>query len=531
MSAEQSAPSGPDLEKGIPFHDIPDGGMVGGHFGDQSVIVARQGDEIFAIGGQCTHYGAPLADGLVVGTTVRCPWHHACFDLRSGEAIRAPALNPVARWEIVRDGDTVRVAKEIPAADGATPLRGSRDTDPQNVVIVGAGAAGNAAAEMLRREGYKGKLTMIGGDESVPYDRPNLSKDYLAGNAPEEWIPLRPTEFYDEHSIELIRGVRVSSIDTNARTLQLSNGETRNFDKLLLATGAEPVRLQIPGGSESHVHYLRTLSDSRAIIAAAEKAKRAVVIGSSFIGLEVAASLRSRGLSVDVVAPEKVPLERVLGGEIGRFIQKKHESEGVVFHLGHTSKEITASSVVLEDGSSIPADIVVVGVGVRPVIALAENAGAAIDKGVITNEFLETSIPGVFAAGDIARYPDPRSGDNVRIEHWVVAQRQGQTAARNMLGRKEKFATVPFFWSNHYSTAITYVGHAEKWDEVLIDGSVDDGDFLVGYRLGEKILAVAASNREKASLEAEAMMERMDWISLDKLFTTRKSVPGTGKTE
>ena len=520
MSAEESAPSGPDLEKGIPFYDIPDGGMVGGHAGEQSVIIARQGDEIFAIGGACTHYGAPLADGLVVGTTVRCPWHHACFDLRTGEAVRAPALNPVARWEVIRDGDMVRVAKEIPAADGATPLRDrpSRKSDPQNVVIVGAGAAGNAAAEMLRREGYQGKLTLIGGDDSVPYDRPNLSKDYLAGNAPEEWIPLRPAEFYAEHSIELMRGVTVSSIDAKSRTLQLSNGETKNFDRLLLATGAEPVRLQIPGGSLPHVHYLRTLSDSRAIIAAAEKSKRAVVIGASFIGLEVAASLRSRGLSVDVVAPEKVPLERVLGGEIGRFIQKKHESEGVVFHLGHTSREITASSVILEDGSSIPADIVVVGVGVRPLLALAENAGAAIDKGVITDEFLETSIAGVFAAGDIARYPDPRSGDKVRIEHWVVAERQGQTAARNMLGRREKFATVPFFWSNHYSTAITYVGHAEKWDEILVDGSVDDGDFIVGYRLGEKILAVAASGREKASLEAEAMMEREDWNGLSEIF-------------
>lgn len=520
MSAEQSAPSGPDLKKGIPFQEIPDGGMIGGHFDDKSVVIARQGAEVFAISGQCTHYGGPLAEGLVVGNTVRCPWHHACFDLRTGEAVCAPALNPVARWEVVREADTVRVANELPAPDGATPLgdRPQREADPQRVVIVGAGAAGNAAAEMLRREGYKGKVTLIGGDESVPYDRPNLSKDYLAGNAPEEWIPLRPPEFYEEHEIELIRAVSVTSIDANARSVHLSNGEQRTFDRLLLATGAEPVRLPIPGGSQSHVHYLRTLSDSRAIIAAAEKSKRAVVIGASFIGLEVAASLRSRGLPVDVVAPEKVPLERVLGGDIGRFIQNTHESEGVVFHFGRTSREITASAVILDDGSSIPADIVVVGVGVRPIIELAEKAGAAIDKGVITDEFLETSIPGIFAAGDIARYPDPRSGDNVRIEHWVVAERQGQTAARNMLGRKERFASVPFFWSNHYSTAISYVGHAEKWDEVLIDGSIDDGDFIVGYRLGEKILAVAASGREKSSLEAEVLMEREDWTSLAKMF-------------
>ncbi len=525
MSADQSAPSGRDLKAGISLDEIPDGGMIGGHVDGQSVVVARHGDEVFAIGGQCTHYGGPLAEGLMVGTTVRCPWHHACFDLKTGEAIHAPALNPVSRWEVVRDGSNVRVMKEIPAPDGATPLGGRPrlENPPDSIVIVGAGAAGNAAAEMLRREGYTGLVTMIGGDESVPYDRPNLSKDYLAGNAPEEWIPLRPPEFYEAHNIELIRGVTVTSLDSRRRSLKLSNEESRSFDKLLLATGAEPVRLPIPGSDLPHVRYLRTLSDSRAIIAAAKKSQHAVVIGASFIGLEVAASLRARGLSVDVVAPEQVPLERVLGGEIGRFIRKKHEAEGVVFHLGTSSREITADSVTLDDGSSIAADLVVIGVGVRPLIALAEKAGAAIDRGVTTDEFLETSIPGVFAAGDIARYPDPRSGDRVRIEHWVVAERQGQTSARNMLGRKEKFSTVPFFWSNHYSTSISYVGHAEKWDVILVDGSVEDGDFIAGYRLGEKILAVASSGREKASLEAEAAMEREDWKSLDMMFNNGKS--------
>jgi nitrite reductase/ring-hydroxylating ferredoxin subunit len=232
VSAEQSAPAGPDLKKGIAIESIPDGGMIGGHADGQAVVLARDGQEIFAVGGQCTHYGAPLADGLVVGHTLRCPWHHACFDLRTGEALAAPALNPLSRWEVVREGATVRVVNEIPAADGATPIRARAATqnDPQSIVIVGAGAAGNAAAEMLRREGYTGKVTMIGGDESVPYDRPNLSKDYLAGNAPEEWIPLRPDEFYAQHEIELIRGVTVSSIDASARSVALSNGESRSFD-------------------------------------------------------------------------------------------------------------------------------------------------------------------------------------------------------------------------------------------------------------------------------------------------------------
>lgn len=521
MSAEQAEPTGPDLSSGIPIESIPDGGMVGGHVDGRPVIVSRQGDEVFAIGGQCTHYGGPLAEGIIADGTVRCPWHHACFDLRTGEAVRAPALNPVARWEISRDGAIVKVTREVEAADGATPIaaRAPLPDAPERIVIVGAGAAGNAAAEMLRREGYRGSITLIGGDETVPYDRPNLSKDYLAGNAPEDWIPLRPVEFYADHEIDLLRGVPVSSIDVGNRRIEMSNGETRGFDRLLLATGADPVHLPIPGADLEHVHYLRTLANSRSIIAAAKDAKKAVVIGASFIGLEVAASLRAREVDVHVVAPEQVPLERILGPDIGRSIRSTHESEGVTFHLGRTSKEITASKVILDDGMQLDADLVVVGVGVRPAMSLAENAGARIDKGVVVDEYLETSIPGIFAAGDIARYPDPRSGESVRIEHWVVAERQGQTAARNMIGRKEKFTAVPFFWSNHYSTSISYVGHAEKWDEIVLNGDVDGGEFLAGYRLGDRILAVAASGREKDSLRAEAAMERMDWRALDEMFS------------
>jgi apoptosis-inducing factor 3 len=523
LSAQDGDVSGPDLSEGVPLESIPEDGMLLGHAGGEPVLLSRSGSKVFAIGGKCTHYGGPLGEGLVVGGTVRCPWHHACFDLHTGEAIRAPALNPVPRWEIVREGALVKVGSQISPADGATPIRDRNEREIQSIVIVGAGAAGNAAAEMLRREGYRGRITMIGRDDSVPYDRPNLSKDYLAGNAPEEWIPLRPPSFYEEHSIELILGATVTQIDVAARAVKFGSGDTRRFDRLLLATGADPVKLPIPGADLEHVHYLRTLADSRAIIAAAENAKKAVVIGASFIGLEVAASLRTRGLEVDVVAPEKVPLERVLGMELGAYVQKKHESEGVRFHLGRTSKSIEKSHVMLDDGTSLQADMVVVGVGVRPSISLAENAGLAIDKGVVVNEHLETSIPGIFAAGDIARYPDPRSGVSVRIEHWVVAERQGQTAARNMLGAREKFGTVPFFWSNHYSMSITYVGHAESWDDILVSGDIDEGDSMVGYRLGGKILAVASAGREKESLEAEAAMERFDWSALEKFFVTREA--------
>ena len=519
MSADEVSVSGPDLSKGVPIESIPEGGMLAGHAGSEPVLLSRNGAEVFAIGGRCTHYGGPLGEGLVVGKTVRCPWHHACFDLRTGEATCAPALNPVARWEVSREGAFVKVIREIPAADGATRIAERAPVESvESIVIIGAGAAGNAAAEMLRRDGFEGTITMVGRDESVPYDRPNLSKDYLAGNAPEEWIPLRPPEFYEEHSITLIRGTTVSEIDARARLVTLSDGASVAFDKLLLATGADPVRPPIPGADLPHVHYLRSLADSRAIIEAAKKSTRAVVIGASFIGLEVAASLRSRGLSVDIVAPENVPLERILGPQIGSFVRKRHESEGVTFHLGRTSTSIETSTVTLDDGSALSADLVVIGVGVRPAISLGEQAGLSTDKGIVVDEFLETSERGIFAAGDIARYPDPRSGDKVRIEHWVVAERQGQTAARNMLGHRERFTSVPFFWSNHYTASIFYVGHAERWDEILVSGNVDEGDASVGYRLGNKILAVASIGREKESLAAEVAIERSDWPAVAALF-------------
>jgi NADPH-dependent 2,4-dienoyl-CoA reductase/sulfur reductase-like enzyme/nitrite reductase/ring-hydroxylating ferredoxin subunit len=521
MSAEQGAPSGPDLSQGVRITDIPDGGMLGGHVGDQAVLLARRGEEIFAIGAQCTHYGGPLADGLMVGDTVRCPWHHACFNLRTGEATCAPALNPVSVWEIEREGKRVKVTREIPTADPLTPLGQPSPIDPavQSIVIIGGGAAGNAAAEMLRRQGYAGSVTMITMEDSVPYDRPNLSKDYLAGNAPEEWIPLRSDEFYAEHNIELIKNARVSSFNAEARVVSLSDGRTLKYNRLLLAMGAEPIKPGIPGADLEHVFYLRSLADSRAIIKAAEEARIAVVIGASFIGLEVAASLRARGLQVDVVAPESTPLEKVLGEEIGSYIKTVHEKEGVTFRLGRSVTGITSNSVRLDNGEALPAEIVVVGVGVRPLLQLAVDAGAEMSRGVMVNEFLETSLPGVFAAGDIARYPDPRSGDNVRIEHWVVAERQGQTAAKNMLGLREPFTSVPFFWSNHYSTSIFYVGHAEQWDKIKVAGKIADGDCVVAYRSGKKTLAVATIGREKPALQAEALLEKEDWKKLDTLVS------------
>ncbi|MFZ0792069.1 MAG: FAD-dependent oxidoreductase [Chromatiaceae bacterium] len=508
MSADQPNVTGPDLAAGIAATELADGCILAGHVGEEGVLLARRGDELFAIGANCTHYSAPLAEGLMVGDTVRCPWHHACFSLRTGEALRAPALSPVACWAVEqRDGKIfVRAKLEEPAPK---PRRAVKAADtPRNIVIVGGGAAGFAAAEMLRREGYDGSIVMLSNDDAPPVDRPNLSKDYLAGNAPEEWIPLRPDEFYTQSNIDLRLRQEVVRIDVGGRAVQLGDGSTLPYDRLLLATGAEPVRLPLPGMDLPHVRTLRSLADSRAIIERAESARRAVVLGASFIGLEVAAALRARGIEVHVVAPSKRPMERVLGAQLGDFVRGLHEQHGVIFHLEETADAIDAQQVRLKSGATLAADLVVAGVGVRPRLELAEQAGLALDNGVRVDAQLRTSVPGIFAAGDIARWPDPHSGAAIRAEHWVVAQRQGQTVARNMLGQGESFDAVPFFWSQHYEVPINYVGHAESWDGLEIDGDIGAKDCVVRYKRNGRVLAVASIYRDLDSLMAEVAMER-----------------------
>ena len=507
--SEPSKPTGPDLAQGIPLDDLADGGMIGGHVGEEPVLLARRGDEFFAIGSSCSHYGGPLADGLVVADTVRCPWHHARFSLRTGEAVAAPAFNPVSCWRVQkRDGKAWVGEKIEPTEQRSTAKARSASENAERVVIVGGGAAAFATAEMLRREGFAGSVTLLSADDAAPYDRPNCSKDYLAGNAPEDWIPLKPPEFYREHAIEIVLGTDVTGIDIKAHQVAIAGGRNVAFDKLVLATGAEPIRLDIPGANEPHVHTLRSLGDARAIIAHAKQAQRVVVVGASFIGLEVAASLRARELEVHVVAPERRPMERVLGPEFGDFIRALHEEHGVVFHLEETVTAIEGKNVRLKGGKTLPADLVIVGIGVRPRIQLAEQAGLTIDRGVVVNAYLETSAPGIYAAGDIARWPDPHSGEPLRIEHWVVAERQGQTVARNILGRRERFADVPFFWSQHYDLPINYVGHAEKWDALEIEGDIKARDCLVRYRRDGKLLAVASIYRDVDSLKEEWAMER-----------------------
>jgi NADPH-dependent 2,4-dienoyl-CoA reductase/sulfur reductase-like enzyme/nitrite reductase/ring-hydroxylating ferredoxin subunit len=502
MSAVAAA-TGPDFRLGVRLADIPPSGTLPGRVGDEAVLLSRFGSELAAVGGICTHYGAMLADGLIEGEAVRCPLHHACFSLRTGAALSAPAFAGLDRWKVEMKGGRAFVReRQGPAGAVAT----AAPAGIGSVVLVGGGGAAFACAETLRRLGYRGRLTMVSAEADAPCDRPNLSKDYLAGTAPEEWIPLRGEDHYREAAIDLRLNVEIVAIDTLRRVAVAGDGEQFPYDRLLLATGAEPVRL--PGFDQDRVHTLRTLADARAIVARAAKGARAVVIGSSFIGLEAAAALRARGVEVDIVSLDRIPFERIFGAQVGLFLQRLHERNGVRFHLGRTAARL-GDRLVLDDGGTVEADFAILGVGVRPRVGLAESAGIAVGDGILVDPFLETDAAGVYAAGDAAAYPDPLSGRPMRIEHWVAAQRQGQTAAANMLGARARFGAIPFFWTEHYGTALRYVGRAPGWDEVRIDGDIEAGAFTARY-FEEGILRASASvGRDRDNLDDELRLERL----------------------
>lgn len=488
---------GPDLSQGVDASAIPQDGVFPGHVDGQAVIIARTSDGLVAISATCSHYSGPLHEGLRVGDTIHCPWHHACFDLRTGRALKAPALSPVACWKVEEEGGKVYVTGhlEISAAPPQEP------NDTRRMVIVGGGAAGFAAAQRLRDLGFTGAVTILSADADAPYDRPNVSKDYLAGTAQPEWMPLKDDAFYSDLDIELRMNTSVTAIDPKARTVTLGSGESLNYDKLLLATGAEPVRPNAPGFDQPHVHTLRSMKDAEYLIADIDASQVVAVIGSSFIGMEVAASLRNRGVTVHVIGPEAVPLASKLGPQIGAMIQSLHQDNGVSFHLGRRAMAYEDGLVKLDDGTTVAATRVVLGIGVTPRLQLAEKAGLKTDRGVLVDASMRTSDPHILAAGDIARHPGA-IGEPVRIEHWVHAERLGQVAAAAMLDKDDVYTEAPYFWSVHYDVTIRYVGHAEGWDSIDEIGSVAAKDAEVRYIKDGQVIAVATINRDLDCLKA-----------------------------
>lgn len=480
------------------------------------VLLTRQQGRVHAFAPNCPHYGAPLEKGKVVDGKLICPWHHACFKLDNGHLCEPPALDDLPAYAVREAGGRilVQVPESPPASTDkpeATPTAEVGGTPPPPVappadtrtfVLVGGGAAGEFAAQTLRREGFAGRVVLIAAEAKLPYDRTKLSKAYLSGKAKPDTLPLRERDFYTRQKIELLAGTRVTGLDIAKQEVQLDGQPPLRYDQLLLAPGGTPNLLpKLPGHDLPGVLPLRTQADADALLAATKAARQVVVVGSSFIGMEAASSLVAEGRQVTVIAQEKVPFARVLGPEIGAMFQKLHEAKGVKFEI---EAEVTAlvgkaghvTGVQLKSGKTLPAEAVVLGVGVRPATGfLAQAFALEKDGGLAVDEFLQAA-ENVYAAGDIARFPLAATGQPVRIEHWRVAQQHGQAAARNMLGQATKFTAAPFFWTQQYGKSLRYAGHAEHWDEIIYQGDVAAQDFLAFYVLENRIVAVAGMNHD-----------------------------------
>ena len=497
------------------------------------MLLARTGGRYFALHAFCSHYGAPLAEGALSGERVICPWHHACFHLHDGHQLEPPGQDGLPAFEVrTEDGDViVRLPDQVPDEVPAEMARRSRPTGAEEAtaVVFGGGTAGAYAAEGLREEGYEGRILMVTADHFRPYDRPNLSKSYLAGafDAPSE-IMLRPEGFYEEHDIEVLQGRTVRRVEAQEQRLTFRDGETLSYDTLVLATGGVPRRLEVDGMDLEGVHTLRSLRDSDAIQAAAEEAEEVVVVGASFIGMEGASSLRQlsdeRGLdlSLTVVAPEEIPFASVLGERVGQQLQAVHEDHEVTFRLEehvsalHGPEGGHVREVELESGARLPADLVLVGIGIRPATEFVEGVEKADDGGLVVDERLRAHFTGsaeagdtLFAAGDIAQFPYWLDGDRpTRIEHWRTACQHGRLAGHNAAGAEEAYRSVPYFWSAQHGANLRYVGHAVDFDDVIIEGSLEENAFIAYYVRKGRVHAACGIGRDRDLAAFEELMRR-----------------------
>ena len=496
--------------------DLLEGGMRAVEVAGRKVLLARVAGRCHAVGATCPHAGGPLAEGVLRGGVVTCPWHKAAFDVETGRRREPPALDDLPRIPVREAGGQVLVSP-VDAPGRVDPMSdrgGGASPDGRCMVILGSGAAGATAAQTLREEGFSGRVVMVSREDRLPYDRTVLSKYALSGQEGGEKTPLQDAAFYERHLIERLCG-EVRSLDPSARAVLLADGTRLGYDAALLATGAEPRPLEVPGGGLPGVFLLRGPTDAEAIAAAAEAARRAVVVGANFIAMEAAASLRERGLDVTVAAPQPVPFERQLGPEIGGVFRRLHEGRGVAFRLGRKVVSVEGEgrvrAVALDDGSILPADLVVAGLGVVPATSVLQGVQRREDGGVAADATLRLA-EGLYAAGDIASFPLHGDGPPVRVEHWRVAEQHGRVAALNMLGRGVAYDAVPFFWTIQYRQRLDYAGHAKKWDELAVDGDLEKPDFLAFFVRQGRAAAVAGWNRDRQMAAAIGLMaERRDW--------------------
>lgn len=489
--------------------DLLDGELKEVRVGDTDVLLARADGQYYALHPQCSHYQGPLVKGVLNGYRLVCPWHNACFDVRNGHRLEAPALNGLPTHEVRIESNQVYVRLTTNKKSMENPMAAPDESNSETYVIIGSGGAGAFAAEGMREGGFTGKIVMLTESSEAPYDRPNCSKDYLQGKAPDEWMPLRPEEFYKDYGIEIRTGQRVMALDPAAKRIELASGETMSYYKALLCSGGKPNEL--PGVKIDYkgVYSLRSLHDSQTLRDLGKQSKRVVIIGSSFIGVEGAMSLRKLGSEVDVVGLEKTPFAKILGEKIGRTVQKWHEKEGIRFHLGrkveHIEGEDTVSAVVLDNGERIQADFVLLGLGVKPRTDFLKGVSLEKDGGIKTDKYL-TVTDGLYAAGDIVHYPT--TDGEQRIEHWKVAGQQGHIAGLNMAGKEEPYEAVPFFWTNQQGKRINYVGHATQLDEIIYEGDPEKGDsFLALYIQDGHVKAAAGLKRDQDIIAIRELMQ------------------------
>ncbi|MEH2153072.1 FAD-dependent oxidoreductase [Nostoc sp.] len=493
-------------------NDLNDGEMRQVSVGEINILLSRIDGKFYAVSAHCTHDGAPLADGVLSGDHVVCPWHSACFDVTTGDQQEPPGLDSLARYEVRIAGENViiSVPEQTTGLQSPAMAQFNPSVDGRTFVILGAGAAGIHAAETLRVTGYQGRIVMITQEDQLPYERTKLSKDYFTGKISSKEMPLRSPDFFQEHAIEVLLNHQVKQVETINKAIAFTNGDSLTYDTLLVATGGKPRQLDIPGADLQNIFTFRSFADADRILTAIKQKGQAVVIGSSFIGMETAAGLSQHGLQVTVISPDSVPFKKILGEEIGKIFQQVHEENGVSFKFGRKAVEFAGNgkveAVVLDNGDRLQADIVIIGVGVQPATDFLQGVELhPKDGSVVVDEYL-CAGDGIYAAGDIARYPDWRTSESIRVEHWRVAAQQGRIAAHNMAGKAVKFRGIPFFWTMQFKFSLRYIGHAQSWDEMIVDGDLQKQQFVAFYIKNNQVLAVATSDQDT---EAAAISELM----------------------
>jgi NADPH-dependent 2,4-dienoyl-CoA reductase/sulfur reductase-like enzyme/nitrite reductase/ring-hydroxylating ferredoxin subunit len=495
------------MQKRARLADLPEDRGTLVELDGEKILLVRSGEHVQGLQATCPHAGAPLEQGAVCQGRLVCPWHKAVFRLSDGALLEPPALDALDRYlvEVTPHGD-VLVSAERTGYEHPAP-----DSDRRQIVIIGAGAAGTAAALALRERGFGGQVVLIGEEPGAPYDRTSLSKFVLAGQMPPEEVPpIKPAEDLAGRRIHRVTG-RVETLDVAGHRVVMADGSALAYDIALVATGGKPRRLDIPGADLPGVHVLRSRADAAAILAGLRPDAQVVILGASFIGLEAASALRAQNLQVRVVAPEEAPFERQFGRQIGGMFRDLHEQNGVVFHLPAQAARLEGEGrvqrVVLQDGTVLPADLVLAGVGVRPAtgflrgLKLAEGGGIRVDAGMRAAERL-------YAAGDVARFPLGET--ELRIEHWRVAQQQGRIAAHNMLGGQDRAEFVPYFWTYHYGNRFDYLGHPASWDEAVIEGDLHAQHFVALLVQRGWVVGAVGCQRERATaLLAERLRQKL----------------------